>query len=91
LWGNHWILLSIANAALTVNETEYSLFSREAYDAFKANPTVGHVPWSLRAHTKSLNVISVCFRFTDTVGLTFKPFANRSEWGPGERDDAATS
>jgi hypothetical protein len=25
----------------TVNETEYSLFSREAYDVFKANPTVG--------------------------------------------------
>lgn len=24
----------------TVNETEYSLFSQEAYDAFKANPTV---------------------------------------------------
>jgi hypothetical protein len=36
----HGVLNQSGTRKCAVNETEYSLFNREAYNAFKANPTV---------------------------------------------------
>ena len=51
-----------------VNETEYSLFSREAYDTFKANPTVSLCRVYVRDATAGCSLISR-FLNVDPLGL----------------------
>lgn len=75
-----WIL-SDSKATLAscgaVNETEYSLFNREAYEKFKANPEVScdggfimETSWQMLASRIDRRELMLAFSAVGQVGLT---------------------